>query len=67
MSINGEVVVPGHLFLQPLDAAILKLDNLPALCADQVVMVLIFMYDLEAGASFTKLLFLFKTTFPYKT
>jgi len=62
VGIDGEVVVPGHLFLQPLNAAIFKLDNLSALCADQVVMVFIFMYDLKTGASFTKLLLLCKPT-----
>ena len=63
MGVDGEIVVPGHLFLQPLNAAIFKLYNLATFRTYEVVMVFILMYDLKAGSSFTKLLLLCKTTF----
>jgi hypothetical protein len=39
MILNGEAKFPGDLFLQRLDLTVFKLDDLPAVGADHVIVV----------------------------
>lgn len=58
MGIDGKLVILCDLFLQPLDIAVLELYDLAALRAYEVVMMLVLMDDLEAGAPLAEFLLL---------
>ncbi len=55
MSIYGKVIIFCDLLLKPFNVRIFKLNNLAALCAYKVVVVLVvFVYDLKARTAFAK-------------
>jgi len=58
VGIDGKAVIPCDLLLKPFDIAILELDDLATLRAYQMVMMLVLMDNLEAGAPLTELLLL---------
>jgi hypothetical protein len=55
MILNGEAKFPGNLFLQCLDLTVFKLDDLPAVGADHVIVVPLAGGMLEQGTALAEL------------
>lgn len=63
MSFDGKTVLPGDFILQLFDARVFEFDNLPAVDADQVIMMLIQITGLITCLAITEMTLLGDTAF----